>query len=261
MARKKAVVADFARDRRHSLTTGKFVFLRAHASFIDPHTVALSHAIGNAPHTVKSRNFVLATGSTISPVTLPGLHEIGFLTSEKVLSFSKLPRSLIVLGGGPVAVELAQFLRRFDVEVTLLQRSDQLLRDFDPDGAEVVEKALRREGVRIWKGATLLKGFRQGRLKAIAFQHAGKTKHVVAEDILFALGRVAATARLDLQNAGVKTNASSPTSKCKPARPIYMRPAIAPGRIRLSIPPWSRARLRPTTSRIPTPGAALITAC
>ncbi len=205
MARKKAVVADFARDRRHSLTTAKFSFLRAHASFVDPHTLALSHAIGDAPSTVKSRYFVLATGSTISPVTLPGLREIGFLTSEKVLSFRKLPRSLIVLGGGPVAVELAQFLRRFDVEVTLLQRSDQLLRDFDPDGAAVVEKVLRREGVRVWKGATLLKAFRQGRLKAVAFQHAGKTKHVAAEDILFALGRVAATARLALENAGVKT--------------------------------------------------------
>ncbi len=205
MARKKAVVADFARDRRHSLTTGKFTFLRARASFIDPHTVALSHVLGRAPKTVKSKHFLLATGSTVSPTTVPGLREIGFLTSEKVLSLRKLPRSVIVLGGGPVAVELAQFLRRFDVEVTLLQRSEQLLREFDADAAAVVEKVLQREGIRIWKNATLLEAFRQGRLKAVSFQHVGKTKRVAAEDILFALGRVAATAGLDLQNAGVKT--------------------------------------------------------
>jgi pyruvate/2-oxoglutarate dehydrogenase complex dihydrolipoamide dehydrogenase (E3) component len=205
MARKKTVVADFARDRRHSLTTGKFAFLRAHASFVDPHTVALRHVIGHAPKIVKSRYFVLGTGSVISPATLPGLRELGFLTSAKALSLRKLPRSVIVLGGGPVAVELAQFLRRFDVEVTLLQRSEQLLREFDADAAAEVEKVLQSEGIRVWKGATLLEAFRQGRLKAVAFQHGSQTRRVMAEDILFALGRVAATVGLDLQNAGVET--------------------------------------------------------
>jgi pyruvate/2-oxoglutarate dehydrogenase complex dihydrolipoamide dehydrogenase (E3) component len=206
MARKKAVVADFARDRRHSLTTGKFAFLRAHASFVDPHTVALRHIVGRAPKAVKSRYFVLGTGSTISPATVPGLGEIGFLTSDEALSLRKLPRSLIVLGGGPVAVELAQFLRRFDVEITLLQRSEQLLREFDADAADVVEKVLQGEGVRVWTGATLLEAFRQGRRKGVKFQQGGRTRRVVAEDILFALGRVADTAGLDLQKAGVDSD-------------------------------------------------------
>jgi len=206
MARKKAVVADFARDRRHSLTTGKFAFLRAHASFLDPHTVALTHVIGRAPKTVKSRYFLLGTGSTISPATVPGLREIGFLTSEKALSLRKPPRSLIVLGGGPVAVELAQFLRRFDVEVTLLQRSEQLLREFDADAAAEVEKVLQGEGIRVWKGVTLLEAFRQGRRKGVRFQQSGRIRRVVAEDILFALGRVAATAGLNLPKAGVKVD-------------------------------------------------------
>jgi pyruvate/2-oxoglutarate dehydrogenase complex dihydrolipoamide dehydrogenase (E3) component len=206
MARKNAVVADFAQDRTQSLTAGKFAFLRARASFVDPHTVALSNVIGSAPKTVKSRYFVLATGSMISPPTVPGLRETGFLTSNDALSLRKLPRSLIVLGGGPVAVELAQFLVRFDVEVTLLQRSDQLLREFDADAAAVVDKVLEREGVRVWKGVTLLEAFRHGRGKGVAFQHRGQTRQVVAENILFALGRVAATATLDLQHAGVETD-------------------------------------------------------
>jgi pyruvate/2-oxoglutarate dehydrogenase complex dihydrolipoamide dehydrogenase (E3) component len=219
MARKRAVVADFAKDRTQSLTAGKFDFLRAQATFIDPHTVALNHVIGTAPKTVKSRYFLIGTGSTISPVTVPGLAEVGFLTSSDVLSLRKLPRSVIVLGGGPVAVELAQFLIRFDVKVTLLQRSEQLLRDFDVDAATEVEKVLRREGIRVWKGVTLLESFRQGRRKGVAFRQGGRIKRVVAQDILFALGRVAATAKLDLQKAGVEmehgrivTNAEMQTS-------------------------------------------------
>jgi pyruvate/2-oxoglutarate dehydrogenase complex dihydrolipoamide dehydrogenase (E3) component len=219
MARKNAVVADFAQDRTQSLTVGNFAFLRAHASFVDPHTVALRDAIGKAPSTVKSRHFLIGTGSVIAPVTLPGLAEIGFLTSDDALSLRKLPKSVIVLGGGPVAVELAQFLARFDVEVTLLQRSKQLLHEFDEDAATVVEKVLQRDGIRVWTGTTLLKAFRQGRRKGVTFEHRGKTRQVMAEDILFALGRVAATAGLELQNADVEkdgrrivTNAQMQTS-------------------------------------------------
>jgi pyruvate/2-oxoglutarate dehydrogenase complex dihydrolipoamide dehydrogenase (E3) component len=166
----------------------------------------LRDAEGDAPQTVKSRYFVIGTGSVISPATVPGLGEIGFLTSDDALSLRTLPRSVIVLGGGPVAVELAQFLGRFDVEVTLLQRSEQLLREFDADAAAVVEKVLQREGIRVWKGVTLLEAFGQGRRKGMAFQHGGQTRRVVAEDILFALGRGPATAGLDLPKAGVETD-------------------------------------------------------
>jgi pyruvate/2-oxoglutarate dehydrogenase complex dihydrolipoamide dehydrogenase (E3) component len=104
-----------------------------------------------------------------------------------------------------VAVELAQFLVRFDVEVTLLQRSDQLLREFDVDAADVVEKVLRREGIRVLTGVKLVQAFRKGRHKSIKFKHGRQTSNIWAEDILFALGRVAATAKLDLQKAGVET--------------------------------------------------------
>ncbi len=206
MARKNAMIADFARDRRRSLSAGPFRFIRAGARFVDPHTVALSDARGGAPKVVKADYFIVCTGSVIPPATLPGLADAGFLTSDDVLSLRKLPRSLIVLGGGPVAVEMAQFLGRFDVKVTLIQRSEQLLRGFDADAAGVVERVLRREGIRVWTGAQLTKAFgRRGR-KGVAFEHGGKTRRVVAEEILYALGRVPATAGLGLDKAGVETD-------------------------------------------------------
>ena len=206
MARKKAMIADFAQDRRHSLCAGKFQFIRALARFVDPHTVALSEATGDAPQSVKAKYFIVCTGSVISPANVPGLAEIGILTSDDALSLRKLPRSLIVLGGGPVGVELAQFLGRFDVKVTLIQRSGQLLREFDEDAAAVVEKVFEREGIRIWKNATFVEAFARGRRKAVSFQHGGQTRRAVAEDILFALGRAPATAWLDLEKAGVETD-------------------------------------------------------
>jgi pyruvate/2-oxoglutarate dehydrogenase complex dihydrolipoamide dehydrogenase (E3) component len=206
MARKKEMIAEFADDRRKSLCAGKFQFIRALARFIDPHTVALFDAHGDAPEFVKSKHFIICTGSIISPASVPGLAEIGFLTSDDALSLRKLPRSLIVLGGGPVAVELAQFLCRFDVEVTLLQRSGQLLREFDADAAAVVETVLKREGMCVWKNATFMEAFGSGGRKGVAFRHGGRTRRVVADDILCALGRAPATAWLDLDKAGVETD-------------------------------------------------------
>jgi pyruvate/2-oxoglutarate dehydrogenase complex dihydrolipoamide dehydrogenase (E3) component len=205
MARKKVVIDDCVQDRCNGLSLGKFTFIRANARFVEAHKLILSERHQDTPEFVQAKYFVISTGSVVSPAAVPGLAEIGYLTSEDALSFRKLPKSLIVLGGGPVALELAQFLRRFDVEITLIQRSEQLVREFDADAAAVVETVLKREGMRIWKGTTITKAFRQGRHKGVEFQHDAKSHRVVAENILFALGRSPATARLGLENAGVKT--------------------------------------------------------
>jgi pyruvate/2-oxoglutarate dehydrogenase complex dihydrolipoamide dehydrogenase (E3) component len=188
------------------LAAGKFKFIRALARFVDPHTLALTHPRQAAPPTVTAKHFIICTGSAIAPPPLPGLDKIGFLTSDDALSLRRLPSSLIVLGGGPVAVELAQFFCRFDVQVTLLQRSDHLLRGFDADAALVLEKVLRREGVKLWTGTKLLGAFRRGRQRGIALRRQGRRGRVWARRILLALGRVPATAGLGLENAGVETD-------------------------------------------------------
>ncbi len=205
MTRKKAMVEEFAHYRRQELSSGKFELLRARARFLDAHTLALSEARGRAPKSLTAKYFVISTGSVVAPSPLPDLEDIGFLTSDEALALPRLPKSLIVLGGGPVAVELAQFFCRFDVEVTLIQRSQHLLRDYDADAASVLEKAFRREGIRLFTKTKLLGAFRKGRDKGISFQFRNKIKRVAAEEILLALGRVPATAGLGLEEIGVKT--------------------------------------------------------
>lgn len=206
MARKRALVDDFKQYRTDQLSGGKFSFYRARASFLDPHTVALRVPKGAAPQIVEAKYFVISTGSVTSPSPVPGLDEIGFLTSDTALSLRKLPRSLIVLGGGLVAVELAQLFRRLDVKVTLIQRGEHLLRDFDTDAALVLEKVLQREGIELCSNTKLLRAFRKGKQKGIEFHHGIHTPRVTAAEILLALGRDPATRGLDLEKAGVKTN-------------------------------------------------------
>ena len=201
MARKNALIGEFAEDRRRQLADGRFGFLRANARFRDRHTVALDNN-----RMLSARHFVVATGSSVAPPPLPQFRETGYLTSDDALRLSQLPESLIVLGGGPIACEFAQFFARFGVKVSLLQRSEHVLREFDTDAATVIEKVFRRESIEVFTGTKLTGASRKGGLKTVSFEHGGESRSISAREILFTLGRVPNTASLDLDAAGVGTD-------------------------------------------------------
>ena len=113
MARKNALVKGFADYREEQLGSGKFKFKRAMASFVDAHTLKLSTG-----ETLTAASFIIASGSTVAPSPFAQLNDVGYLTSDSALELTRLPKSLIVLGGGAVAVEFAQFFARFGVRVT-----------------------------------------------------------------------------------------------------------------------------------------------
>ena len=204
MARKRAMVEDFASYRRQQLDNGQFKFLRAQARFLDAHTLEIQEGDGKMRR-ITAQNFVVSTGSVPAPPPCPGLVETGFWTSDHALAANTPPRSLIVLGAGPVALELAQFYLRMDVKVTLLQRSPQLLRDDDADAASALEGALRREGMKIFAPTKLIRARRQGRKKTVEFEHDGRSRRVTASEILVAMGRIPNTSDLALEKAGVRT--------------------------------------------------------
>jgi dihydrolipoamide dehydrogenase len=200
MARKNAQIKDFADFRVRQLNSKRFKFIRANAKFLGGHTVQLSNG-----QKLAAKNFVIATGSGVAPSPLPQLNDVGFITSDDAVALKKLPKSLIILGGGAIACEFAQFFARSGVKVTLIQRSEHLLKEFDADAGAAVETVFRREGVQVFTGTKLLDAKRKGKLKTVSFQQNGRIVSVSAEEILFALGRVPNTASLALENAGVKT--------------------------------------------------------
>jgi pyruvate/2-oxoglutarate dehydrogenase complex dihydrolipoamide dehydrogenase (E3) component len=199
MARKDAMVKEFADYRAQQLTGGKFELIRAMARFTNPHTLELSSG-----RKLTARHFVIATGSKVAPSPLPQLNEVGFLTSDTALELTKLPRSLIVLGGGAVSLEFAQFFARFGVKVTLIQRSPHVLHEMDSDLSAVIEDVFRREGITVYTGTKLTDARRLGAQKEVFFEHEGETKRVLAEEIFFGLGRVPNVASLALDRAGVQ---------------------------------------------------------
>jgi len=200
MARKSEQIKDFAGYREKQLADGRFKFIREEATFLDPQTVQL----GNGKK-LRAKYFVIATGSSVAPAPLPALNEVGFITSDDAVALKKLPKSLIILGGGAIACEFAQFFARFNVKVTLIQRSGQILKEFDADAGKTIETVFRREGIDVFTGTRLVEAKRNGKRKTVRFEQNGKMVSVSAEEILFALGRVPNTASLGLDLAGVKT--------------------------------------------------------
>jgi pyruvate/2-oxoglutarate dehydrogenase complex dihydrolipoamide dehydrogenase (E3) component len=199
MARKNRLIAEFADYRVKQLTSGRFEFIRAHAQFTDPHTVELSDG-----RKITAEYFIVSTGSAIAPSPFESLNEVGYITSDEALEIDHVPKSMIVLGGGAVAVEFAQFFGRMGTRVTLIQRSPHILKDEEPEAAEVMEKVFRHENITVFTDTQLKAGWTEGGLKGVSFIQNDQTVRVAAEQILYALGRVPNTKGLGLENAGVE---------------------------------------------------------
>ncbi len=200
MARKNAMIKDFADYRELQLTEATFKFIRAQARFADKHTLTLSRE-----ECLTAEKFVISTGSVIAPPPLPFLNDISHLTSDEALELKRLPKSLIILGGGSVGVEFAQIFARFDVKVTLIQRSTHVLHEFDTDATDELERVFRREGLTVFTNTKLTGASQKGGMKRISFLHEAREVEVEAEEVLYALGRIPNTASLGLENAGVET--------------------------------------------------------
>lgn len=199
-ARKKKIIAEFADYRQRALNSGRFTLLRAHARFVDAHTLELSNG-----ERVRGKHILIGTGSKVSVPPVPGLADVPFWTSDDVLDLDFIPQSVIVLGGGIVACELAQFLNRIGSRVTLVQRSANILRDHSPAASTVVQQAFVDEGIELFAGTQLQAVTHDKRSFTVEFIHDGKRIRRRAAHLFNALGREPNTGGLALSAAGVAT--------------------------------------------------------
>jgi dihydrolipoamide dehydrogenase len=201
VARKERLIGGFADYRRKQLIKGPFDFFRGLARFQDAHTISVG--AGAKAKTLIAQAFVVATGSMIPVLPLPGLKETGYMTSDEALDVTRLPKSLVVLGGGVIAVELGQYFAHLGSQVTIVQRSPHLIKENDDDVCETLEQKMREDGMTVITGTQLTGVRKSGKMKIVDFTQNGKKRSASGEEILYALGRAPATAGLDLDQAGV----------------------------------------------------------
>ena len=151
------------------------------------------------PVEVTARRFVIATGSTALVPPIPGLETVPYLTNETLFASREKPSHLLVLGGGPIGLEMAQAHQRLGCRVTVLEAARALSRD-DPEAAALVLAHLRAEGVEIVEQSPVVEV--QGRAGAISLLLADG-RRFTGSHLLVAVGRKVAVERLDLPRAGV----------------------------------------------------------
>src|SRR5262245_54810323 len=147
------------------------------------------------PHRIRSRRIVLATGSRPAVPPIPGLADAPYLTNETVFANRTLPGHLIVIGGGPIGLELAQAHRRLGAKVTVLEAADYLAKD-DPELAAIVVARLAREGI------ALRRHTKVARVEGTAVL-LEDGERLEGSHLLVATGRTPTVASLDLDKAGI----------------------------------------------------------
>ncbi len=205
--RKRTLIGEFAKYRVEQLNQGKFEFLRGRAEFSDAHRLRVKLMAGGERE-IEAKTALVSTGSVINLIDLPGLVETGYLDSDTALEAEHFPKSLVVLGGGAVALEFAHFYNALGIDVTVLQRSNQVIKEADSDVAEALVTALQKRGAKVVCGTKLVRAERTPAGKRILYVFNGREQAVEADEILYALGRKPAVRGLALDKAGVETTKS-----------------------------------------------------
>lgn len=192
-----------------SEASASIAVVRGHASFVDAHTVAVSGKGGEQRYWAE--NILIATGSRPHIPDLPGLGDVPYLTSDLLTSeedreLKSLPKSLIILGSGYVALELGQMFARFGSEVTILERSPRVLHGYEPIIGATIVKLLREEGLTILTRAEVKQIRQDGAGVVVRVSLRGEEQELRAERLLVATGRAANTQGLGLEQAGVVTD-------------------------------------------------------
>ncbi len=168
--------------------------------FIDSNTFMVGE------HTITSRKFVISTGSRAVAIPIKGLETIKYLTSESALELDYLPKSMVILGAGPIGLEFAQVFARLGTKVTIVEKMGQVLPREDKEIADTLESILKGEGIEIHTCVDVEHVKQSGDLKGIdvVAKCSGQQKTFQADDFMIAIGRAPNLEGLNLETAGVK---------------------------------------------------------
>ncbi len=153
---------------------------------------------------LRFKKAAICTGARPAAPLVPGIEEAGYLTNETVFNLTELPKTLVVIGGGPLGCELAQAFERMGSRVTILHRDAQLLPKEDADAAGLVLKSLERDGVSIRLRAKVIRVEKKGSEKAVTVEGDKGKAELFCDEILAGAGRTPNVEGLDLEKAGVE---------------------------------------------------------
>jgi mercuric reductase len=208
IAQKDAVIEDYRGKKYASIVTDsdQIKVFDGRAAFTDGHSVAVDGGV------LEGGAFLVATGSRPAVPPIEGLSDVPYLTSDLLTSGEGLelrerPASLVILGGGYIALELGQMFQRFGTAVTILERSRRILPRYEPEIAETLAAILRDEGLTLVPDAVVQRVSQDGDEVVVTATVGGRARAFRAARLLVAAGRVPNTEGLGLERPGVRLDA------------------------------------------------------
>ena len=199
--RKRELVKDFADYRIAGIET--FPLYSGDAKFLSPTELQVGDDI------LEAKSFIIATGSVVSSVGIPGLAEAKYIDSDGALELEKIPESVVVLGGGYTACELGQFLARMGAKTTIVIRGEHLLTEMDDDIGFALTDYFREEGIDVLTRSKVTNVEVRDGKKVVHAEVDGVSTEIVVDEIFSALGRVPDIEGLNLEAANVNAHAVS----------------------------------------------------
>jgi dihydrolipoamide dehydrogenase len=176
--------------------------IEGEAKILSPWEVQVTTA--GETRTITTRAIVIATGARPLVPPIPGVEEVGYLTTDNIWALRELPKRLLVLGGGPIGCELAQSFARFGSQVTQVEMAPRLLIREDNDVSEIVMAKFRQEGIDVLVKHTVKQFIIENGEKILIAEHQGQEVRIPFDHMLLAIGRVANTQGYGLEELGVE---------------------------------------------------------
>jgi dihydrolipoamide dehydrogenase len=195
---------DIRKLEREEMQKSNVEFTTGEASFIDANTIQIVGKDG--VKTVTAKKFILATGTKPRLPGIEGLSETPFITHEQIFDLPSFPRSMVIIGGGPIGCEFAQAFARLGCKITLLQKNKVLLDKEDAEISSAAEKLLRNAGVTLHLGVKVLSTQPDENGAQVTFELNGETQSVRGSQLLIATGKEPDFSTLNLDAAGVETS-------------------------------------------------------
>ena len=173
---------------------------KARAKFIGKYTLQIGDEV------IQGKKIVIAAGARSAIPLIPGLSSVSYLTSTEALRLTTLPQSMIIIGGGYIAVELGNFYGGLGCKITIIQRGPVLISREDKDIAETLTQLWKKKYT-LLMDATTKKVEKKGKVVIVSVEQDGKLRRISAEKLLLATGVQPNTDTLEVAKTGVKTNA------------------------------------------------------
>ena len=182
------------------------------ARIVSPWAVEITHKDGSIQR-LSTRSMVIATGARPFVPPIPGIEEVGYLTSDTVWALRELPKRLIVLGGGPIGSELAQAFARFGAQVTQVEMAPRILIREDPEVSEIVTHRFIKEGIAVLVNHKARQFVIENGEKFLIAEHQEHDVRIPFDAVLVAVGRVANLTGFGLEELGITAGKTVDTNE------------------------------------------------